>query len=160
MVEDIYAMKNEILKQAKKELEERGPERMDVDRLGEMVDMVKDLAEAEKSCWEASYYRKINEAMEGSSGYGSTGSPANGGAMGYGGQGGGGQGGSSGGGGGSQGGGGGGRSGYGSMARQGYGGGMMGYGELIEKLGEEFRNMPPEERMMMKSKVLSIMGGM
>lgn len=156
MVEDIYAMKNEILKQAKKELEERGPERMDVDRLGEMVDMVKDLAEAEKSCWEASYYRKINAAMEGSSGYGSTGSPANGGTMGYGGQGGG-----QGGGGSQGGGGGGGRSGYGSMARQGYnGGGSMGHSELIEKLGEEFRNMPPEEKMMMKSKVLSIMGGM
>ena len=149
MVEEIYTMKNEILKQAKKELEERGAERMDVDRLGEMVDMVKDLAEAEKSCWEASYYRKINEAMESSSGYGSTGSPANSGALGYGGQ-----GGSSGGGGG-----GGGRSGYNSMSRQCYGS-SMGHSELIETLGEEFRNMPPEYCMMMKSKVLSVIGGM
>ena len=69
MVEKIYKLKNEILQQAEKELEERGPERMDVDRLGEMIDMVKDLAEAEKSCWEAQYYRSVTEAMEDRSGY-------------------------------------------------------------------------------------------
>ena len=69
MVEDIYKMKNELLKQAKKELEERGPERIDVNRMGEIIDMVKDLAEAEKSCWEADYYRKVSKSMEGSSGY-------------------------------------------------------------------------------------------
>lgn len=69
MVEKIYKLKNEILRQAEKEFEERGPERIDVNRMGEMVDMVKDLAEAEKSCWEAQYYRQVTEAMEGSSGY-------------------------------------------------------------------------------------------
>lgn len=138
MVEKIYEMKNKLLEQAEKELAERGPERIDVNRMGEIIDMVKDLAEAEKSCWEASYYRKVTEAMEGSSGYTSTGSPANGGGMGYGG-----------------------RSGYGSSMRQGYGsGGSMGHGDLIEKLGEEFRNMSPEEKMMMKNKVLTIMGSM
>lgn len=58
-------MKNEILAQTKKELEERGPDRMDVNRMGEMVDMVKDLAEAEMYCWKAQYYRNaVTEAME------------------------------------------------------------------------------------------------
>jgi tRNA A37 N6-isopentenylltransferase MiaA len=66
MVEEIYKMKNELLQQAKKELAERGPERIDVNRMDKMIDMVKDLADAEKSCWEASYYRKVTEAMEGS----------------------------------------------------------------------------------------------
>lgn len=138
MVEEIYKMKNEILQQAKKELEERGPERMDVDRLGEMVDMVKDLAEAEKSCWEAQYYRNaVSEAMQEKYGYTqvSTGSPANGGGNV-------------------------GRSGYGmpqASERQGYGMGRMGHDDIIEKLGEEFRMLSPNEQMMMKTKVLEKM---
>ena len=51
------------------------------------------------------------------------------------------------------------RSGYGTPSmRQGYD--SMGHDNLIEKLGEEFRNMAPEEKMMMKNKVLTIMGSM
>ena len=134
MVEEIYKMKNEILQQAKKELEERGPDRMDVDRLGEMIDMVKDLAEAEKSCWEAQYYRNaVGEAMKEKYGY-STGSPANGGNMG--------------------------RQGYDMIQseRQGYGSmGRMGHDDIVEELGEKFRYLSPEEKMMMKSKVLEKM---
>lgn len=131
MVEEIYKMKNEILAQAKKELEERGPERMDVDRLGEMVDMVKDLAEAEMSCWKAQYYRNaVTETMENKYGY-STGSPANGGNM---------------------------RQGYGMQtARQGYPMGSMGHSDIIKKLGEEYNRLSPEEKMMMKTEVLSEM---
>lgn len=135
MVEEIYKMKNEILQQAKKELEERGPERIDVNRMGEMVDMVKDLAEAEKSCWEAQYYRNaVGEAMKEKYGYtqASTGSPANGGGNMA-------------------------RSGYDTpqmSERAGYGMGRMGHDDLIEKLGEEFRMLSPNEQMMMKSKVL------
>ena len=30
----------------------------------ETIDGIKDLAEAEKACWEASYYRAVTEAME------------------------------------------------------------------------------------------------
>ena len=52
-----------------------------------MVDMVKDLAEAEKSCWEAEYYRSVSEAMErgdGQSGYmGHDGSGGSGGRSGW-----------------------------------------------------------------------------
>lgn len=134
MVEEIYKMKNELLQQAKKELAERGPERIDVNRMGEIIDMVKDLAEAEKSCWEASYYRKVTEAMEGSSGYTqmTNSNPASGG---------------------------------GNMARQGYdsqsmrqGYSSMGHGDLIEKLSEEYRNLGPEERMMMKNRIFTELG--
>lgn len=136
MVEDIYALKNKILQHVEKETMDMS--RIDVKEVGELVDMVKDLAEAEKECWEATYYRKITEAMEGASGYTSTGSPANGGGMGYGDQ------------------GGGSRSGYGSM-RQGYG--SMGHGELIDQLAQEYDRMPPDEQMMMKNKILMKLGG-
>ena len=125
MVEEIYKMKNEILQQAKKELEERGPERIDVNRMGAMVDMVKDLAEAEEKCWKAQYYRNaVTEAMESKYGYGSTGSPANG----------------------------------GNMSRMGYS--DQKHDDIVEKLGEEYKHMSPEERMMMRSKVLTKLGSM
>lgn len=125
-------MKNEFLKLAKKELEERGPDRVDVNRMGEIIDMVKDLAEAEKSCWEAAYYRSVTEAMKDSkSGYSTSGMA---------------------------------RQGYGQQsARQGYdsmGYNSMGYNDIIEKLGDEYRKLPAEERMSMKSKVLTTLGSM
>ena len=68
MVDKIYEIKNQLLERIARDISERGIERLD----GAMVDMVKDLAEAEKSCWEAEYYRSVAEAMEregGSSGY-------------------------------------------------------------------------------------------
>lgn len=61
MVGKIYELKNRLLEQIEKDVAERGVERMD----GEMVDMVKDLAKAEKDCWEAEYYRAVTEAMGG-----------------------------------------------------------------------------------------------
>ena len=54
MVGKIYELKNEIL------------QRIDVKEMGELVDMVKDLAEAEASCWQAEYHRTVIEAMKGS----------------------------------------------------------------------------------------------
>lgn len=68
MVGEIYELKNKILAQVKKEITERGVEKMDVEEVGKMVDMVKDLADAEKNCWKADYYRAVTEAM-GSQGY-------------------------------------------------------------------------------------------
>lgn len=51
-------------------IDERGMERADVNELGKLADIVKDMAEAEKSCWEAEYYRSVTEAMgEGTMGY-------------------------------------------------------------------------------------------
>ena len=65
MVGKIYELKNRLLEQIEKDVAESGVERMD----GEMVDMVKDLAKAEKDCWEAEDYRAVTQAMGGQSGY-------------------------------------------------------------------------------------------
>ena len=47
------------------------------------------------------------------------------------------------------------RSGYAMASR-----GSMGHDHIIEQLGEEYRKMSPDERMMMKNKVLTTLGGM
>ena len=65
MVDKVYEIKNRLIAQIEKDMGERGVERIDP----EMVDMVKDLAEAEESCWKAEYYRAVTEAMQGRSGY-------------------------------------------------------------------------------------------
>ena len=130
MVEDIYNMKNEILQQAKKELKERGPERIDVARMGEMVDMIKDLAEAEEKCWKAQYYRNaVTEAMENKYGYstqmgGSQGVTA--------------------------------RQGYGMQtARPGYSMMPMGHEDVIGELEDKYQKLPHEEKAMFRNQVLS-----
>lgn len=142
MVEEIYDLKNQLLESMAKEIDERGIERLDKEK----VDMVKDLAEAEKSCWEAEYYRSVTEAMEGGSGYdGQMGMRDN--QMGYDGMSGA-QGGNRGGSnrGGSQG-SSRGRSGYrdsrGRYARRGYG---SGYHEHIDALKMELQNADQQER--------------
>lgn len=58
MVEKIASLKDEILMQAEQEMHDTGQVNP------ESIDAVKDLAEAEKSCWEAEYYRSVTEAME------------------------------------------------------------------------------------------------
>lgn len=138
MVEEIYKLKNELLSQAKKELAERGPDRIDVNRMGEIIDMVKDLAEAEESCWKAQYYRNIvSDAMEQKYGY-SDPTQAENTRQGYGST--------------SM------RQGYGSTGmRQGYGSDHMEQSDIIGKLGEEYRRLAPNDRMMMKNKVLAAM---
>lgn len=128
MVEKIYEIKNQLIQKIDKDIRERGIDRIDVMQLGELVDMVKDLAAAEESCWEASYYRSVSEAMESGkkSGYGSMN-----------------------------------RSGYQQQpARQGYGSGSMGYHDLIDKLGEEYRNLTPDDRTTMRDQVLGMLGMM
>lgn len=42
----------------------KGVEKVDAEEAGAITDMIKDLAEAEKECWEACYYKSIVEAME------------------------------------------------------------------------------------------------
>lgn len=78
MVGEIYEIKNKVIEQVMKDLKDKGADRIDP----EMVDMIKDLAEAEKSCWEAEYYRAVAEGMD-ASGY----TPMGGYPMGYQGQG-------------------------------------------------------------------------
>ena len=131
MVDKIYEIKNELVKQVEKDISDRGVERID----GDVIDMIKDLAEAEKNCMKARYYKAVTEAMTqgGQSGYGS--------GMGYQRQ-------------GQQ-----NMSGYGSMTgSSGYG--SMGHGEIIDKLAEEYRKMNPDERMRMKNEVLTTLGAM
>lgn len=137
MVEEIYKLKNHLLEEMVRDVQERGIERLDKER----VDMVKDLAEAEKSCWEAEYYRSVAEAMDGGSGYGYNGMSGA-------------QGGNRGGQNGSQ-------NGYqrgyrdsmGRYARRGYG---MGYQEHVDALRMELQNADPQER----ERILSEIRGM
>lgn len=58
MVEKIKELKDEMLMQAEQEMHESGQVNP------ESIDNIKDLAEAEKACWEAEYYRSVTEAME------------------------------------------------------------------------------------------------
>lgn len=90
MVEKIKQVKDQILQHMERELTKYGGDRIDVKQMGELADIVKDLAQAEELCWQAEYYRSVSEAMENnSSGYGMMsnarrgygGSPANGNGM-------------------------------------------------------------------------------
>ena len=141
MVENIYELKNKIIKQVEKETADM--QRMDVKEVGELVDMVKDLAEAEKSCWEASYYRKVTESMGQGSGYsGSSMGGGTGSSAGYGSQ----QGGSM-------------RQGYGTQSmRQGYG--TMGHTDLMEPLRMAIQQAGPDERERLRNEVKTIIGAM
>ena len=58
MVEKIKDIKDELLMQVEQDIHDGAS----VDP--QMVDSIKDLAEAEKSCWEAEYYRAVTEAMD------------------------------------------------------------------------------------------------
>lgn len=42
----------------------KGPESIDAKEAGEVADIIKDLAEAERNCREACYYKTVTEAME------------------------------------------------------------------------------------------------
>ena len=84
MVEKIKETKDKVLRRMEQAIDERGMERADVNELGKLADIVKDMAEAEKSCWEAEYYRSVSEAMEdGSMGYEDGMGYARGGGSGY-----------------------------------------------------------------------------
>lgn len=132
MVDRIYEIKNKLLEQIEKDMREKGTDRVD----GEMVDMVKDLACAEKDCWEAEYYRAVTEAMEGDggSGYSSRGgSTSSGWQNQYG-------------------------SGRNSGGRRGYDGTshMMGYQEAMDAMRHYMRNSDPAERERMRGEMMSM----
>lgn len=128
MVGEIYEIKNKVIEQVMKDLKDKGADRVD----GDMVDMIKDLAEAEKSCWEAEYYRSVVEAMNGPSGY----MPA-----GYQGQ--------------------GGRSGWQNQYGSGRGG-RRGYGDYREAMDEVrhyMQSADPQERERMRSEMRAMADG-
>ena len=60
MVNEIYELKNMILNDVMETAKSQGVNRID----DKKIDMIKDLAEAEKDCWKAQYYRRVTEAME------------------------------------------------------------------------------------------------
>lgn len=158
MVEEIYDIKNQFLEKMRNDIEERGIDRVDVGEMYKLADIVKDMAEAEKSCWEAEYYRGVAEAMENQSGYpGGSGGSNYGGGMGYP------QGGSSGrsGGSGGRSGGSGGRSGgSGYPSRGGRRGSRRGYamGYPIEDLRMELQNADPQQREQMMNELRQLIG--
>lgn len=80
MTHKLYEIKEELIDNLTAQIKEKGLDRMSTTETGQVIDMIKDLAQAEKYCWEACYYKSVVEAMdEGSDymGYGSaTGSNA------------------------------------------------------------------------------------
>lgn len=62
-LEDICEMKKRLIKMVEHELD-KGSEAIDAQELGEVVDMIKDLADVEKMCYEACYYKSVVEAMD------------------------------------------------------------------------------------------------
>ena len=64
MVEKIKTIKDTMLKRMEQAIDEKGPERVNVQEMGLLADIVKDLAEAEKECWEAEYYQSVTDAMD------------------------------------------------------------------------------------------------
>lgn len=64
MVEKICELKKDLLEFLNETVDERGLHCMDTEETGEVVDMIKDLADAEEKCWKAEYYKKIVEAMD------------------------------------------------------------------------------------------------
>lgn len=62
-IKEICGIKETLLSWVKSETG-KGVQQVNTKELGEVVDMIKDLAEAEKCCMEAHYYMTVSEAME------------------------------------------------------------------------------------------------
>lgn len=63
-LKDIVEIKHDLVEAVKAEMAQ-GIEQVDTEEMGEVIDMIKDLAQAEKSCMEAAYYELVCEAMQG-----------------------------------------------------------------------------------------------
>lgn len=59
----ICEMKEKLTSWTKEELE-KGKDCVNTEEAGQVVDMIKDLAEAEEKCWKAAYYKAVVEAMD------------------------------------------------------------------------------------------------
>lgn len=62
-IKDLKETKEKLVDALKAKLA-MGIENVDAQEAGEVTDMIKDLAEAEKECWEAAYYESIVKAMK------------------------------------------------------------------------------------------------
>ena len=63
MMDKMCAIKDKLIQRIDSDMMNRGLDRMDIKELGEMIDMVKDLAEAEDHCHQAKYYETVTKAM-------------------------------------------------------------------------------------------------
>ena len=61
---DISCMKEKLVKGLDYEMTCKGTDGMSVEYAGQVVDMIKDLAQAEKDCMEACYYKSVVGAMD------------------------------------------------------------------------------------------------
>ena len=131
----IVEIKRKVLDFMDQEASKYGAARMDTKQMGELADIVKDLAEAE-------YYCSVSEAMQGDQRQGYMGyTPAGG--MGYGG--------SQGGPGGSM------ANGGGGGNRAGYGGNMMGHSDPMSALRDMFATADPSTKAMLRDEISKLM---
>lgn len=63
-MKDLNEIKHKLIDWVKTETVKGFESPAEVEILGEVVDMIKDLASAEESCMEAAYYENVTEAME------------------------------------------------------------------------------------------------
>ena len=63
MIDKIRKMKDKLCEYAHQQMQQ-GLDRVDTREMGAVIDMIKDLAEAERSCMEADYYESVVEVME------------------------------------------------------------------------------------------------
>lgn len=63
-LEEQSKIKERLSEILKVELCNTEPQNVDYENSGEVTDMLKDLAETEKNCWEAQYYKMMCEAMK------------------------------------------------------------------------------------------------
>ena len=109
---------------------QEGAERIDLESVGMLADVVKDLAHAEKNCWEAEYYYSIVDAMHKNdrSGYGSTGRMS--------------------------------RSGMNNQYVSGYSrmGYQEGHEDAVDHLVDAMKGMNEEEKVRARERLLSVMG--
>lgn len=61
-IDDICELKDKLILGAKEAMS-KGIQNVSTGEMSQVTDMIKDLAEAEKECWEALYYKSIVEAM-------------------------------------------------------------------------------------------------
>lgn len=59
----ICEMKDKLVSWAQEAMM-NGKQDINTEEMGKVVDMIKDLAEAEEKCWKACYYKKVIEAMQ------------------------------------------------------------------------------------------------
>lgn len=69
MIDKICKMRDKLCEYAHQQMQQ-GLDRVDTSEMGAVIDMIKDLAEAEKACMEADYYDSVVEAMDGGDRYG------------------------------------------------------------------------------------------